>query len=101
MARFEYKITIDGADNGFIVQAGCKNLVFADKDVPTMMGDIERYITGGNKGRLEMIKKYFPDMLEEKNEYPNMPPTVGTRAGLGQGLFEPAPTPVLHPNPNY
>ena len=79
MARFEYQITIGGADNGFVVQAGCKSLVFKDKDADIMLEDIKEYITGGNKGRIAMLKKYFPEVLEQTA----CSIAKGTVAGLG------------------
>lgn len=47
--RIEHEVTIEGADNGLVIQIGCKRLVFTDGNVDEFLRDLKIYLTGGMK----------------------------------------------------
>lgn len=65
MARLEYEVRIEGADNGIVVGVGCKRLVFTDGNIDEFLDDLKTYLKGGYRGFRKMNDKYFP--CEEKN----------------------------------
>ena len=64
MARLEYEVTINGADNGLIVRIGCKTLVFLDGNIKEFIDDFTTYLQGGYDGYKAMHTKYFPESPE-------------------------------------
>ena len=65
MSKQQYQLNITSADNGIIVQIGCKTLVFSTPQIADAMLDITGYLTGGQKAYQRLYKKYFPEDLNK------------------------------------
>ena len=59
MARMNYDINIEGADNGFTVRIGCKKLVFKNEESGAFVTDLEQLLVGGAKAEQKLRKQYF------------------------------------------
>jgi hypothetical protein len=68
MAEIEYTVEINGAANGVVVRIGCKNLVFKDTEVQSLMSDLTQYLTGGRDTYRVLYEKYFPDQCKDRPE---------------------------------
>ena len=79
--RTGHDISIKMADNGIILQIGCKTLVFGENDVPRAMDDLKQYILGDYQVRETLHEKYFPSDYGEPNKTvrptPQCPPPTG------------------------
>ena len=61
MARSEYDVQLQSADNGMIVHVGCKVLVITEDRIDEALVDIKRLLTGGYEGQKEVRKKWLND----------------------------------------
>jgi hypothetical protein len=74
MARIEYDVHINGADNGVIIQIGCKTLVFKDVEVPGALADLSTYLTGGFDAMCSLRDRYFGDLPKGEAQTACAPP---------------------------
>lgn len=65
MARIEYDVHINGADNGIVIQIGCKTLVFKNEEVPAALADLSEYLTDGYDALHTLRAKYFKESKPE------------------------------------
>lgn len=67
MKKAEYTVQIDSADNGIIVQIGCKRLVFPETSIDEVLKDIRYYLVGGFEASRHLRKKWLneepPDVV--------------------------------------
>lgn len=66
MIKFSYEVRINRADNGIIVNVGCKTLVFKETEIGEFLADLGTLI---NHGEQELRPKYFPEELISKRTY--------------------------------
>jgi len=61
MAKTNYHVQIQGADNGILVEVGCKRLVFKTDEIDTFLSDLKLFITGGYAAEKTLRQQYFGD----------------------------------------
>ena len=66
MAQFPNQICIAGGSRGFIVDIGCKRLIFTDDEINEFLADLKSLMTGGSKKYDELYRAYFPEDFDEK-----------------------------------
>jgi hypothetical protein len=66
VAKLEYEIVVRGADNGVVVNIGCKTLVFMN-GIPLLefMEDFKEYVTGGRGSFVKLHNKYFGEISKD------------------------------------
>lgn len=87
MARCEYSVSIEGLDNGVLVQVGCKRLAFRDDEMDKVFKDIQYLFTGGYAALNNLREEYLPmeDRPEEANQCcEQATPAPEPRVGLGR-----------------
>lgn len=77
MKKTQYQVTIQEVDNGYVVRAGCKLVVFEDK--ATLFAELKAYFGGKETELSEQLKK---DATADQA----VPQPCDPSMGLGQNL---------------
>jgi hypothetical protein len=73
----ENTVEISGAENGWVVQVGCKKFIFADHQLADFLADLRKFMGGGYEASRELRKKYLKDQPIAEcaaAPYPECPP---------------------------
>lgn len=63
MAKLSYDVRIQGADNGVIVNVGCKTLVFKNTETDDFLADLKALLAGEET---TLRQKYYPEDMSAK-----------------------------------
>lgn len=63
MAKLNYDVRINGADNGIIVNVGCKTLVFKNTETDDFLADLKALLSGEEN---TLRQKYYPEDMAPK-----------------------------------
>ncbi len=74
MIKLNYPVNINPANNGIIVNVGCKTLVFEESNIDVFLKDLKTLILEGSDVLYEKYIGKLPD------EAPEFPPTEATTA---------------------
>ena len=66
MAKLSYDVRIQGADNGVIVNVGCKTLVFKNTETDDFLADLKALLSGEENA---LRQKYYPEDMSAKLGY--------------------------------
>ena len=66
MAKLNYDVRIQGADNGVIVNVGCKTLVFKNTETDDFLVDLKALLSGEENA---LRQKYYPEDMSTKIGY--------------------------------